>query len=225
MAKGKRGKKPSPKEEAREPDLKDKLRTYFDKYGFLAAFAGAVPLVSGWLLFQDKECGCFIVPHDVLHANNEFFGLLSIIAGLALFLPAVFQYAQIDKRKKKELKIRYEYLVAFILALGIIYFYIDLETQPKVPAVAGEYDELAMKLAESEWVLFYSNLCDHCHEQFDMLGSSVKYLKLVDCETVECPDFVKGYPTWARTYPDGSIEIKEGPQSIETLRQMAGIEP
>ena len=226
MAKRKRAKKPEPvKEEPKGEDFKEKLKTFFDTYGFLPAFAGAVPLISGYLLFQDKECGCFLLPKDVLHANSEFLGIISIIAGLALVIPAVFQYAEKGKGKKKDLKIRYEYLFAFILAVGLAVFYIGLETQPEVPAAEGEYDELAIKLTEREWVMFYSNLCDHCHDQFDMLGTSVKYLKLVDCETVACPDFVEGYPTWARTNPDGSLEIEEGPQSIETLKQMAGLVP
>lgn len=224
MAKRKRAKKTSPVEEKpKEENLKDKLRLYFEKYGYLAAFAGAVPLMSGWLLFNEKECGCFLLPKSTLEANNEFWGLISIIAGLALVLPAVFQYDVIGKKKRKVWKIRYEYLFALILSLGVIQFYIGLETAPVVEAVDGDYDELTLKLAETGWIMFYANWCEACHQQFDLLGTSAKNLRLVDCDTVECPDVVKGYPTWARSKPDGSLEIKEGIQTIESLEEMAGL--
>ena len=228
MAKGKRAEKPTEEgttteEKSTGVDLKEKLRTYFERYGFLAAFAGAVPIQSGILLFQEKECGCFLLPKDILHANNEFLGLISIVAGLVLVLPAIFQYVEESKEKKKILRVRYEYLLAFILAGGLIQFYIGLETQPPIVVdIEGDYDELTRNLTDSGWVLFYSNLCEHCHDQFDMLGTSVKNLRLVDCDTVECPEFIQGYPTWARTNPDGSIEIREGAQTIESLQQMAG---
>jgi thiol-disulfide isomerase/thioredoxin len=225
MAKGKRAKKPEPKEEQVEPDLKEKLKTLFERYGYLAAFAGAVPLMSGWLLFNEKDCGCFLLPKDTLEANSEFLGIVSIIAGLALVLPAIFQYTTIDRRKKKELKIRYEYLFAFILSLAVIQFYIGLEAEPEVPAVEGDFDELTLKLAEVGWVMFYANWCESCHQQFELLGTSAKNLRLVDCDTVECPDFIKGYPTWARTNQDGSLELKEGVQTIEALEEMAGLAP
>jgi hypothetical protein len=38
MAKGKRSKKPELKEEQAGPDLKEKLKSLFDRYGYLAAF-------------------------------------------------------------------------------------------------------------------------------------------------------------------------------------------
>jgi thiol-disulfide isomerase/thioredoxin len=227
MAKRKRAKKQEPEEEPESRDLKENLKTslktFFDRYGFLAAFGGAVPLISGFLLFQDKECGCFLLPHDTLRANNEFFGALSIVAGLALVLPAIIQYTEKGKRKKKVLKIRYEYIVAFILAVGLAKFYIDLDIKPPVE-VKGDYDELTLKLAESGWVMFYANWCEACHQQFDLLGTSAKNLRLVDCDTVTCPDIVKGYPTWAKTRPDGGLEVREGAQTIESLQQMAGLE-
>lgn len=225
MAKGKRAKKPEPNEEQAEPDLKEKLKTLFDRYGYLAAFGGAVPLMSGWLLFNEKDCGCFLLPKDMLEANNEFLGAISIIAGLALVLPAIFQYGVIGKRKKKVWNVRKEYLFAFILSFAVIQFYIGIEEEPPVVAVEGDYDELTLKLTEIGWVMFYANWCESCHQQFELLGTSAKNLRLVDCDTVECPDFIKGYPTWARTNPDGSLDIKEGAQSIETLKQMAGLAP
>jgi thiol-disulfide isomerase/thioredoxin len=225
MAKRKRAKKPAHVEEKpEEAGFIEKIKPYFEKYGFLAAFGGAVPLTSGWLLFNDKECGCFLLPKSTLEANNEFWGLVSIIAGLALVLPAVFQYDVIGKKKRKDWKIRYEYLFALILSLGVIQFYIGLETAPVVEAVDGDYDELTLKLAEAGWVMFYANWCEACHQQFDLLGTSAKNLRLVDCDTVTCPDIVKGYPTWARTNADGSLELKEGIQTIESLQQMAGLE-
>jgi thiol-disulfide isomerase/thioredoxin len=179
--------------------------------------------MSGWLLFNEKDCGCFLLPKETLKANNELLGIVSIIAGLALVLPAIFQYDVIGKRKKKVWNIRREYLFALILSLAVIQFYIGLGAEPSVPVVEGDYDELTLKLAETGWVMFYANWCESCHQQFDLLGTSAKNLRLVDCDTVECPDFIKGYPTWARNNPDGSLEIKEGVQTIETLQQMAGL--
>ncbi len=225
MAKRKRARKPEPAEE--EPmggGFIEKIKTFFEKYGYLAAFAGAVPLMSGWLLFNDEDCGCFLLPKEILEANSEFWGALSIIAGLALILPAIFQYDVIGKKRRKDWYIRREYLLAFILSLGVIQFYTGIEPEPEVVAVDGDYDELTLKLAETGWVMFYANWCESCHQQFELLGTSAKNLRLVDCDTVECPDFIKGYPTWARTDLDGSLELKEGSQTIETLQQMAGIE-
>jgi thiol-disulfide isomerase/thioredoxin len=226
MGKRKRAKKPEPEEEEpRGEGVIEKIKPYFEKYGYLAAFAGAVPLMSGWLLFNEQECGCFLLPKETLMANNEFLGAMSIIAGLVLILPAIFQYDVIGKKKRKEWYIRREYLLAFILSLGVIQFYIGLESEPEVVAVDGDYDELTLKLAERGWVLFYANWCESCHKQFELLGTSAKNLRLVDCDTVECPEFVKGYPTWAMNNPDGSLEIKEGVQTIEVLEEMAGLEP
>jgi len=223
MAKGKRAKRDEPQEAQIEPSSKEKLKTLFEKYGYLAAFAGAVPLMSGWLLFNEKDCGCFLLPKETLAANNELLGIISIIAGLALLLPAIFQYEVIGKKKEKSWFIRKEYLFAFILSLAVIQFYISIETPQEVPVVEGDYDELTLKLAEVGWVMFYANWCESCHQQFELLGTSAKNLRLVDCDTVECPDFIKGYPTWAMNNPDGSLEIKEGAQTIETLKQMAGL--
>lgn len=219
MAKGKRAKKPEPKEEQAEPDLKEKLKTLFERYGYLAAFGGAVPLMSGWLLFNEKDCGCFLLPKDMLKANNEVLGAISIIVGLALVLPAIFQYAQVDRRKKKAIKIRKEYLFAFILSLAVIQFYIGIEAEPPVVAVDGDYDELAQRLTEKNWILFYGNQCPACHTQFEMLGTSVKYLTLFDCGALQCPDVISGTPTW---YNDRTGELRAGVQTIEVLQQMAG---
>jgi hypothetical protein len=219
MAKGKRAKtqnKEEPKEEPSSGEFKETLKTYFDKYGYLAAFAGAVPIISGILLFQEKECGCFLLPKDTLMANNELLGAISIAAGLALALPAIIQQKQAG-RKKKFYKIRYEYLVAFLLAAGVAQFYMGLESAPEVETEAGDYDDLAQRLTEKNWILFYGNQCPACHTQFDMLGTSVKYLTLYDCGALQCPDVISVTPTW---YNDRTGELRAGVQDRATLEQM-----
>ena len=220
MAKGRKAKKEKKEEGAEESssgDLKEKLKIYFDKYGYLAAFAGAVPLMSGWLLFNEKECGCFLLPKETLMANNEILGLISIIAGLALILPALFQIKKAGKNKKF-IKTRYEYLIAFIIALVVIQFYIGLESTPEVETEAGDYDDLAQRLTANNWILFYGNQCPACHTQFDMMGTSVKYLTLYDCGALQCPEVISVTPTW---YNDRTGELRAGVQDRATLEQMA----
>lgn len=166
----KRAKKDEPKEGPSEGNRFDKLKPYFEKYGYLFAFASAIPLISGWLLFNEKDCGCFLLPKSTLEANNELLGLVSIVAGLALLLPAVFQYTVIGKRKRKDWKIRYDYLFAFILAVGMAWFYIGLETQPGVtveatsPEEAGEFgnvepsDTITITSEQAEVIGLYKTL-------------------------------------------------------------------
>lgn len=197
------------------------LKTLLSKYGFLLAIAGLVPIRSGILLLQEKDCGCFLIDKATLHANNIFFGLLSIAVGLVLLVPGVLAYREEDTRRAKA------WVFVFILAGGIAGYTMGTAAQLQVIAdgdhvEANDYDELTKNLTERGWVLYYGNLCTHCHEQFELLGTSVKNLRLIDCSTFSCPEFVGIYPTWARTKHDGSLEIKEGAQSIESLRQMAG---
>ncbi|MEE8403267.1 MAG: hypothetical protein V3R93_05905 [Candidatus Hydrothermarchaeaceae archaeon] len=186
-----------------------------NKYGFLLAVAGLIPIRSGILLLQEKDCGCFLIDKATLYSHNVFFGVLSIAAGMALLIPGVLAYKEESGRRAKA------WIFVFLLAGGIAGYSVGAVGHSPVP-VEGDYDELTKSLTENGWVLFYANWCHACHEQFDLLGTSVKNLRMVDCDTIACPEFVMAYPTWARTGQDGSLEVKEGVQSLEDLQQMAG---
>lgn len=38
-----------------------KVKEFLGRYGFLIALAGLVPICSGILLLQEKDCGCFLI--------------------------------------------------------------------------------------------------------------------------------------------------------------------
>lgn len=191
------------------------LKGYLNKYGFLLAVAGLIPIRSGILLLQGRECGCFLVDKATLYSNNVFFGLLSLVAGMLLVIPGILAYEEESSSKTRA------WIFVFLLASGVAGYSVGMVGQPQVP-VEGDHDELTESLAENGWVLFYSHRCTSCHEQFELLGASVKNLKMVDCGAFTCPEFINGYPTWMRTKHDGSLELKEGVQSLESLQEMAG---
>ncbi len=191
------------------------LKRQFSKYGFLLAVAGLIPIRSGILLLQEKDCGCFLIDKATLYSHNVFFGVLSIAAGMALLIPGVLAYKEENGRRAKA------WIFVFLLAGGIAGYSTGIVGHSPV-LVEGDHDELTKKLAENGWTLFYANWCHSCHEQFDLLGTSVKNLRIVDCDTVACPGFIEAYPTWARTKQDGSLEVRKGVQSLETLQQMVG---
>jgi len=70
-------------------------------------------------------------------------------------------------------------------------------------------------------VLFYANWCPSCHKQMDLLGLSVKHLRMGDCYTLTYPEFVKAYPTWALIKEGRILEVREGIQNYEQLRGMS----
>jgi thiol-disulfide isomerase/thioredoxin len=189
-------------------ELKEKVA----RYGLLLAIAGIVPLRSGVLLLMEKECGCFLVEKTTLHANNLVFGWMSIAVGAALLLGGV--WLSRDNVSKT-------WVLAFLLAGGIAGYTAGLAPSFAVEEEAGGYDELAQNLTAQGWVMFYANWCPRCHEQMEMLGGAVGRLRLIDCDTINCPSFVESYPTWARMR-DGELEVRAGVQSIQELRAMAG---
>lgn len=199
----------------------EKLKGLLNKYWFLLVVAGLIPIRSGILLLQEKDCGCFLVDKAMLHSHNVFFGFLSIAAGMVLVIPGILAYKEESGRKTKA------WFFVFLLVSGIVGYSVGMIKQSQVPVesylpIEGDYDELTKNLTENGWVLFYANWCTACHEQFDLLGTSVKNLRIVDCGTVTCPEFIKAYPTWTKVKQDGSVEVKEGIQSLEDLQQMAG---
>jgi len=191
------------------------IKRQLNKYGFLLAVAGLIPIRSGILLLQEKDCRCFLVDKAMLYSHNVFFGFLSIAVGMALVIPGVLAYKEESGRRTKA------WIFVFLLAGGVAGYSAGMVNQPQV-SVEGDHDELTKNLTKNAWVLFYANLCTACHEQFDLLGTSVKNLRIVDCGTVACPEFIKAYPTWAMTKQDGTLEVREGVQSLENLQQMAG---
>jgi hypothetical protein len=55
----------------------------------------------------------------------------------------------------------------------------------------------------------------------ELVGQSVSYLSMVDCDKLSCPEFIEGYPTWALINDGQVIEVRVGIQSIENLEVMA----
>ncbi len=192
--------------------IRKEWRKIAARYGLLLAISGIVPLRSGILLLQEKECGCFLVEKSTLHANNVLFGWMSIAVGAALLLGGVRLAGN---------KVSNPWIFAFLLAGGIAGYTAGLAPSYVTAEEAGSHDALAQNLSSQGWVMFYANWCPRCHEQMDMLGGSVKYLRLIDCDTIQCPKFVEGYPTWARM-KEGELEVRSGVQSIRELGEMAG---
>lgn len=192
-----------------------KIKEFLGKYGFFIAIAGLVPIRSGILLLQEKDCGCFLIDKATLYAHNLFFGWLSLAVGLGFIALGLWQ---------KELRgVSKVWVIVFLLAAGIAGYSTGAVEKVQSEKV-GEHDELAEKLTGEGWVLFYANWCPSCHTQIEILGTSVKHLRMVDCDTFACPEFVKAYPTWARAKQDGSLEVKTGVQKIESLKKMAELE-
>lgn len=191
-----------------------KVKEFLSKFGFFIAIAGLVPIRSGILLLQEKDCGCFLIDKATLYSHNVFFGSLSFAVGLGFIALGLWQ---------KELKASKAWIILFLVAGGIIGYSTGIVEKVQ-PGKVGEYDELAKKLTEEGWILFYANWCSACHKQIEILGTSVKYLRMIDCATVACPSFVESYPTWAKVSNGSVAEVKGGFQKIESLKKMVKIE-
>jgi hypothetical protein len=189
------------------------MKKILKDYGFLLAIAGLIPIRSGILLLQNKECGCFLIDKATLQAHNVFFGVLSLGAGALVLLLGMVYF---DWSKQGRARV----IGALFLASGVAVGYSMVAAEEIAAPVEGDYDELAKGLTSKGWVLFYANWCPACHRQFDLLGSSVKYLRMVDCDTLACPEFVEAYPTWALVSHGKVIEVREGYQGPEKLREM-----
>jgi thiol-disulfide isomerase/thioredoxin len=197
-------------------DLKEKIKNDLSRYGFLLAIAGLVPIRSGFLLFQEKDCGCFLIEKSTLYAHNIFFGSISIVVGLFLVIIGITAYKEVSENTTKI------WIIAFLVSGGIIGYSAGMAEPAHKNVTEGSYDNLTKSLTENGWIFFYANWCPHCHDQIELLGTSVKHLRMVDCGTVTCPSFVKSFPTWAKVNANGEvIEVKTGVQEIEALDEMA----
>jgi len=116
-------------------------------------------------------------------------------------------------------------LLIGIIAIGIVIFAIT-QFSGKIFVPAGKYDDFAKCLASSGTTMYGAYLCPHCQDQKKLFGSSVKYIKYVECDPKgdnANPDLcsskgIKGYPTWE--LPDGSFV--SGEQTLEFLALRSG---
>lgn len=193
--------------------MKKKVLPALKEHGFLLTIAGLIPIRSGILLLQDKECGCFLVDKATLHAHNVFFGTVSLAAGLLI---AVAGIAYFDwSRRRRTMAVGVLFLVS-----GLAAGYSMITAEDAAALLEGDYDELAKGLTAKGWVLFYANWCPSCHAQMDLFGPSVKHLRMIDCATIACPEFVKAYPTWALIREGQVIEVREGLQNYKQLGEL-----
>lgn len=95
------------------------------------------------------------------------------------------------------IKARHFYLIGAVVAIaaliGVFVFYNGLF----VPN--GKYDNFAKCLTEKGSILYMSKYCPHCKNQKDMFGSSVRFLKMVDCANDQqaCTNnAITAVPTW-----------------------------
>ncbi len=80
-------------------------------------------------------------------------------------------------------------------------------------------DDFAKCLAEKNLVMYGAYWCPHCQAQKKLFGSSVQYIKYVECtqETKLCTEKqITGYPTWIAA--DG--QRYEGEQSLQKLSEI-----
>ncbi|MCX6757751.1 MAG: thioredoxin domain-containing protein [Candidatus Nomurabacteria bacterium] len=111
-----------------------------------------------------------------------------------------------------------------LLILGTV-FAVVIKSKPEVSAFPGKYDTFAQCLKEKGVTFYGAFWCPHCKKQKELFGTSVKFLKYVECslpdasgQTQECKDKkIEGYPTWELA--DGTrlpVENASG-VSLETL--------
>jgi len=195
--------------------IKERLHVKLKKFGFLLAIIGLIPIRSGVLLLQEKDCGCFLIEKTTLYTHNILFGSLSLVVGIALVILGILVYEEV------KISVTKGWIFIFLLVSGVIGYSAGI-IQESEKVGEDNYDDLTKALTEKGWIFFYANWCSHCHDQVDTLGSSVKNLRMIDCTTIQCPTFVQGYPTWAKMNDEGSIvDVKSGFQSTEKLEEMA----
>ena len=84
----------------------------------------------------------------------------------------------------------------FLIVFVLIFIFAGKEASNKN---TKNYDVFAQCLTERGAVMYGAESCSHCKEQKEILGSSFKYIKYVECpeNTKLCLDKgIEGYPTW-----------------------------
>ncbi len=126
------------------------------------------------------------------------------------------------ERRRKLAKGRIIALFSVILlVIGIGYFGFTFITGRV--AEPGVYDEFAQCLTERGAVFYGAYWCHFCAQQKDLLGSSMEFIKYVECDSkgknaqpeLCAENNIRGYPTWII---DG--KSYSGVQSLERLSEL-----
>lgn len=101
--------------------------------------------------------------------------------------------------------------IVIILAVAILLtFGLSFLNDDSTPSGPGQYDELAVCLADKGVKFYGAFWCSHCAEQKKIFGNSAKLLPYIECSTPNAMDQtdvckaagIESYPTWI--FPDGS---------------------
>lgn len=119
--------------------MKEKVIAVLKEHGFLLAITGLIPIRSGILLLQNKDCGCFLVDKATLHANNIFLGTVSLVVGALIALAGILYFDW--SRQRRAMIVGTLFLVS-----GITTDYSMITAEEVVAPETGSYDELAKRL-------------------------------------------------------------------------------
>jgi len=119
--------------------VKEKVIAVLKEHGFLLAITGLIPIRSGILLLQNKDCGCFLVDKATLHANNIFLGTVSLVVGALIALAGILYFDW--SRQRRAMIVGTLFLVS-----GITTDYSMITAEEVVAPETGSYDELAKRL-------------------------------------------------------------------------------
>lgn len=108
------------------------------------------------------------------------------------------------------------FVIFLLLVLGFVYLS-NLETSE----VVNQDNNLAQKLNDSGWVMYYLPSCGHCTEQKQVFGDNVEDLSMVNPRTDmdNIPNWLynKQIPVWRNEEIDKTIE---GMKNREELKEM-----
>jgi hypothetical protein len=110
-------------------------------------------------------------------------------------------------------------IILFVVFIVLVLFGgVWLVTRPPKQNDLG-LDDFAKCLADKNLVMYGAYWCSHCQAQKKLFGTSVQYLKYIECtqETKLCTEKeITGYPTWIAA--DG--QRYEGEQSLQKLSEI-----
>lgn len=112
---------------------------------------------------------------------------------------------------------------AGLVMVGVI---VMAAVKPGVPA--GQYEEFAQCITESNATMYGTYQCGHCQNQKDMFGEAFEYIDYIECtdpdsggQITECQEVgITGYPSWI--FGDGTLIPGEMP--LEKLAELTGCE-